>query len=294
MRHRLLPVRPTYIPEERPAQSPVLIQQRPRYQSTTAAPSYSEEVRPVTTTSRVHPTPTPTRQPPPTTYRPVLQVAVTPRPALLYTTKQITAPQRTTHFPSSTPASISHSSALDFAAEFQKFQHDNQIHSSTPSPIRTTKPSSLHTNVQQSTSNPIYSSELVFDPSSGQYNTAVYQTLPQTEGDFSLNHRIQPYVQQAQPQLVSLRQLQQQSPLYRRPPSQAAYQQQQAEIQFQNSQQLFAQQQAQRARAQTPPARSQAAEPQQFYYIQPSLLGSQTGLAGGQIDAFLRGHNIQF
>lgn len=287
VRHRLLPVRPTYIPEETPA--PVIIQQRPRYQTTTAAPAYTEDIRAVTST-RVHPSPT--RQPPATTYRPALQVAVTPRPALLYTTKQITTPQRTTHFPSSTPASVSHSSALDFTAEFQKFQHDNQIHSSTPSPIRTTKPSSLHTNAQQSTSNPIYSSELVFDPSSGQYNTAVYQTLPQTEGDFSLNHRIQPYVQQPQAQLVSLRQLQQQSPLYRRP-SQAAYQQQQAEIQFQNSQQLFAQQQAQRTRVQNPPARTQDA--QQYYYIQPSLLGSsQPGLAGGQIDAFLRGHNIQF
>lgn len=280
MRHRLQPARPTYIPEERPSQ--VLIQQRPRYQPTTPS-TYTPDVRPVT--SRIQPNPT-TGAPPATTYRPLLQVAVTPRPALLYTTKQVTSPIRTTHFPSSTPSSVSHSSALDFAAEFQKFQHDNQIHSSTPSP-RTTKPGTLHTNVQQSTSNPIYSSELVFDPSSGQYNTAVYQTLPQTDGDFSLNHRIQPYVHQPQPQLVSLRQLQQQSPLYRRP-SQAAYQQQQAEIQFQNSQQLFAQQQ--RARTQNQPK----TEPQQFYYIQPSVHNPQSGLAGGQIDAFLRGHNIQF
>lgn len=284
----------------------MIIQQRPRaYQPTTPASTY-EQTRAVTIAPKPSPTHT-SRQPPATTYRPqLLQVAVTPRPALLYT-KQIAAPIRTTHYPSSTPASVS---ALDFAAEFQKFQHDNQIHSSTPSPVRTSKPT-LHTNVQSSTSNPIYSSELVFDPNSGQYNTAVYQTLPQTEGDFSLNHRIQPYVHQPQPQLVSLRQLQQQSPLYRqlRPgqpayqqgqpafqqgqptfqSGQAAYQQSQAELQFQNSQHLFAQQQ--RARQQNT---QRAQEPQQFYYIQPSVLQSQSGLAGGQIDAFLRGHNIQF
>lgn len=266
----------------------MIIQQRPRFYTptpTTPAPIY-EQTRAVTLAPKPAPTPAPSRQPPATTYRPqLLQVAVTPRPALLYT-KQIATPIRTTHFPSSTPASVG---ALDFAAEFQKFQQDNQIHSSTPSPVRTSKPT-LHTNVQTSTSNPIYSSELVFDPSSGQYNTAVYQTLPQTEGDFSLNHRIQPYVHQPQPQLVSFRQLQQQSPLYRqlpRPGGQAAYHQSQTELQFQNSQQLFAQQQ--RARAQ-----SQRQEPQQYYYIQPSVLQSQSGLAGGQIDAFLRGHNIQF
>lgn len=284
VRHRLLPARPAYIPEEHP--SPVLIQQRPRYQPTTPA-TYTEHTRQATVGNKIHPSPTPARNPPPTTYRPVLQVAVTPRPALHYT-KQ-TNPLRTTHYPSSTPASTHSQSALDFAAEFQKFQQDNQIHSSTPNPLRSSKPSNLHTNVQHSTSNPVYSSELVYDPASGQYNTALYQSLPQTDGDFTLNHRIQPYVhqQQQQPQLVSLRQLQQQSPLYRRP-SQAAYQQQQAEIQFQNSQQLFAQQQ--RARSQGQPK----TEPQQFYYIQPSALQGQSGLAGGQIDAFLRGHNIQF
>lgn len=287
----MLPARPTYIPEP----APVVIQQRPRIYSSTPAPvtTYREEPRPVTITAKPHTVPT-TRQPPATTYRPqLLQVAVTPRPALLYTTKQIQTPIRTTsHFPSSTPSSLQQNSALDFAAEFQKFQHDNQLHSSTPSPVRASKPAgTLHTNVQHGSSNPIYSSELVFDPSSGQYNTAVYQTLPQTEGDFSLNHRIQPYVHQPQPQLVSLRELQQQSPLYRPfRPSQAAYQQQQSELQFQNSQQLFAQQQ--KARSQNSP-RTQT-EPQQFYYIQPSVLGSQSGLAGGQIDAFLRGHNIQF
>lgn len=69
--------------------------------------------------------------------------------------------------------------------------------------------------------------------------------------------------------------------------SQALYQQTQQELQFQNSAQLYAQQQ--RARTQ----QQQQTSPQQFYYIQPTV-DQQQGLAGGQIDAFLRGHNIQF
>ncbi|EEZ98601.2 basic-leucine zipper transcription factor A isoform X2 [Tribolium castaneum] len=140
------------------------------------------------------------------------------------------------------------------------------------------------------TGNPIYSSALVFDPTSGQYNTQLYQTLPQTEGDISLNQRIQPYVHQPQRTVVNLQQLQQQSPLYTHlRPSQAEYQQQQAGLQFQNSAHLYAQQQ--RARLQQQQQQKQAVQQQPVYYIQPS--GGQP-LASGQIDAFLRGHNIQF
>lgn len=76
---------------------------------------------------------------------------------------------------------------------------------------------------------------------------------------------------------------------------QATYQAQQAESQFQNSAHLFAQQQ--RARAQQEQHRQQEQQRQQarqpVYYIQPS--GDSTGeLASSQIEAFLRGHNIQF
>lgn len=71
---------------------------------------------------------------------------------------------------------------------------------------------------------------------------------------------------------------------------QAAYQAQQAETQFQNSAQLYAQQQ--RSRAQQEQQRQQARQ-QPVYYIQPSV-DSTGALASSQIDAFLRGHNIQF
>ncbi|XP_044259349.1 basic-leucine zipper transcription factor A-like isoform X2 [Tribolium madens] len=161
----------------------------------------------------------------------------------------------------------------------------------------TPRPSVLYTKSStalpsRGTGNPVYSSALVFDPTSGQYNTQLYQTLPQTEGDFSLNQRIQPYVHQPQRTVVNLQQLQQQSPLYthlRPQPSQAEYQQQQAGLQFQNSAHLYAQQQ--RARLQQQQQQKQAVQDQPVYYIQPS--GDQP-LASGQIDAFLRGHNIQF
>lgn len=162
-RHRLIPARPSYIQQEQPLIS------RPRIvSSTTPSPVTYREERPLSITPRpLTVTPTPSRaQPPATTYRPqLLQVAVTPRPALVYTTKQINIPQRTTHYPSSTPSSLTRerpgSAALDFVEEYQKFQTDNQI-SSTPAPVhRTTKPT-LHGDIQNS--NPVYSSELVFDP----------------------------------------------------------------------------------------------------------------------------------
>lgn len=73
---------------------------------------------------------------------------------------------------------------------------------------------------------------------------------------------------------------------------QSAYQAQQAGLQFQNSAQLYAQQQQQRARAQQEQQRQQARQ-QPIYYVQPSV-DSTGALATSQIDAFLRGHNIQF
>lgn len=186
----------------------------------------------------------------------------------------------------SSPTSPSRGS-LDFDAEFQKFQQENNIIAPTPTPK--TVPQTNKPTTSAGSGNPIYSSALVFDPTSGQYNTQLYQTLPQTEGDISLNQRIQPYVHQPQRTVVNLQQLQQQSPLYshlRPQASQAAYQQQQAGLQFQNSAQLYAQQQ--RARLQQ---QQQQQQQRPVYYIQQS--GDQP-LASGQIDAFLRGHNIQF
>lgn len=75
---------------------------------------------------------------------------------------------------------------------------------------------------------------------------------------------------------------------------QAAYQAQQAELQFQNSAQLYAQQQRVRAQQEQQRAAASGRQPQQVYYVQPQAVDSTGALATSQIDAFLRGHNIQF
>ncbi|KAF2902877.1 hypothetical protein ILUMI_03309 [Ignelater luminosus] len=317
------PARPQYLPRPQLFQRPEEIPQsyqRPRLLPSTTPSSvlYKQSITPVNITPRPVTQPTVETELPPTTYRPqLLQVAVTPRPSLLYT-KEISVTPRPALLPSTVspvPVSVTRGS-LDFESEFQRFQHDNNLISPSPSPVSIPKPTPKITKpVPSSTAAPaasggqVYSSELVYDPSTGLYNTQLYQTLPQTEGDFSLNHRIQPYVHQPHAQLLNIQQLQQQSPLYRtiRPqPTQAVYQQQQAELQFQNSAQLYAQQQQQqKVRAQqVQPARPQPKaqpqqpaqpQPQQYYYIQPSALQQPHALVGGgQIDAFLRGQTLSF
>lgn len=139
---------------------------------------------------------------PATTYRPqALQVSVTPRPQLYYT-KQALLPSSTA-LPSRGPQ--------DFESEFQKFQQENNLISPTPSSIAA-KATTPRPKVSPSNS-PVYSTALVYDPATGQYNNQLYQTLPQTEGDYLLKQRIQPYVQQ-RPQVLNIQQLQQRSPLY--------------------------------------------------------------------------------
>lgn len=275
---------------------------RPRYESDAAqlystTPSsllYKQSVTPINITPRPVVSTTARSQLPATTYRPqLLQVAVTPRPASLYT-KQFATLSRVA---SSTQSPPSNNRGIDFDSELQRYQLENNVVSPTPSSLLKTTPRAKPLAVTPTAaaignaggSGPVYSSALVYDPASGQYNTQLYQTLPQTEGQFSLNHRIQPYVAQpqSQRQLYNLPQLQQLRQSSASNP-QALYQQQQAELQFQNSAQLFAQQQ--RARTQLQP---QPSTPQSFYYVQPSLQQS-AALAGGQIDSFLRGHNIQF
>ncbi|KAK4881265.1 hypothetical protein RN001_004584 [Aquatica leii] len=297
----------------------------PSFQRSRVVPSttpssvvYKQSVTPINITPRPLASATARSELPATTYRPqLLHVAVTPRPALQFTKDLSVTPRPSilSSTPSSIPISVTRG-GIDFESEFQRFQHDNSI-SPSPSPLsltrttpQVTRPTS--TVPTPSGSAPVYSSELVFDPVSGLYNTQLYQTLPQTEGQFSLNHRIQPYVHQPQTQLLNIQQLQQQSPLYRvlRPqPTQTLYQQQQQDLQFQNSAQLFAQQQQHRARAQQAQHTHQvqhpqqnrvqqkpsSVEPQQFYYIQPSSYQHPQALIGGSpIDAFLRGQNFQF
>ena len=273
-------------------------------------------------------------QPLATTYRPPTAHFITQKPV------HVTAPSFTTkgissNFGSSTRGSI------DFDAEFKKFQHENNFQSVTASPgsQQPSKGVKLSQKPSVTTGNPIYQSQLVYNPATGQYDSNLYQSIG-SEGDFQLNQRIQPYQQQYQiPQQEQRPQFSlQNSPLYRPVPQnvqpqqqvpQQIYQKQQNEMQFVNSQQLFAQQlemqqnqlhrdrieaakkhtvspahrfqlqqqqQAQQQqqfgvqslRAQQQPQQQQAAG-QQFYYLQPNAQQSS-----GQIDAFLRGHNLEY
>uniref|UniRef100_A0A336LU31 CSON000740 protein n=1 Tax=Culicoides sonorensis TaxID=179676 RepID=A0A336LU31_CULSO len=317
------PLRPSPRPQAQ-AQS-----QTPRHRvqiiNTTPTPTtvYNQATHPVSITPRPNYRPAQTN-PPATTYKPQLQFINTQKtvPAVAVTTPS--------SFVSSTRGNSYQSSAqkgqIDFDAEFKKFQKDNNDRhpSSTPSIVSTPKQFKAPTKAvsqNPSTNAPIYQSQLVYDPATGQYDSALYQQLPQTDGDFQLNHRIQPYVHQTHPQhvtaaphLVNLQQLQDQSPLYRhqiqhsqqqQPQTQPQipqqlYQKQQSELQFLNSQQLFAQQlqlqqsqlarDRQQAATRAPQHRFQVGAPagQQYYYVQPNTNGN------GQIDAFLRGHNIDF
>lgn len=310
----------------------VTIRQRPRITvaNTTPTPAYNSPTK-----DPVSITPRPTyrvsqqslqTQPPATTYRPNVQF-ITQKPASI------------SYSPSSTPSHLSvepitkssyatSRKPIDFANEFQKFQQAHNVQATTPRPqaqqVKVFKPSQA----EIQTSNPIYESQLVFDPSTGQYDSALYQQLPQSDGDFSLNHRIQPYVHQPefnQPhQLFNLEQLQQQSaqPLYHRPSapptrsplqfpqfSQQIYQKEHENTQVLSSQQLYAQQQelqqqqlrqdrlesakqnqAHRFQLQPQPIRQEYQshqQPQGFYFVAPQQ-------SSGQIDDFLRGHNIEF
>lgn len=251
--------------------------------------------------------------PPPTTYRPQTVSIVTPAPAHA-TTPSFAHKQQGVTF-----ASGSTRGAIDFDAEFKKFQHDNAggFQPITQSPSSQATKSVKIPSKGAPSSNPIYQTQLVYNPSSGQYDSNLYQSIAQTDGEFQLNQRIQPYVQQyQQPQY----QIPQQQAVYRPPQPQQVvpqqvYQRQQNEQQFANSQQLFAQQLQQQQsqlhrdrieaskKVQSPAHRFQLqAEPspiltgqlraqpnQQFYYLQP-----QAQQSGGQIEAFLRGHNLEY
>lgn len=285
---------------QRVVQRPQPVQQRrPAYQA-----------QPIAITPRPLQVTSPRTLPPATTFRPQFaQVTAKPQPQIQY------SPQPN-YSPTPAPAVIttaipSRPGQIDFAAEFAKFHRDNQQqHSTSPAVANPTKATSPA--APAPSGNPLYSTELVYDPSSGSYNTQLFQTLPQTKGELNLNQRLQPYVATQQqprpfvpsPQLPSPSPAAPSAPLYRHQLQnpQQVYQRQQAESQFQNSQQLFAQQQqlqqsqlqrdraAARAQAQRLQASSQAQEGQ-FYYVAPRGGESESS---GQIDAFLRGHGIQF
>lgn len=307
-----------------PDPSPVYASPTPSY----ATPSYS----PTKTSINITPKPLyriqnnalsfQQTQPAPTTYRPQTVSIVTPKPLHATTPSYITNQQQGVTFTSGSTRG-----AIDFDAEFKKFQHENSnggFVPVTPSQAsQATKSNKIPSGSAGVTSNPIYQTRLVYNPSSGQYDSDLYQHIAQTDSEFQLNQRIQPYAPQQQYQQQY--QIPQQQTLYRPQPERAqvqipqqVYQRQQNDQQFVNSQQLFAQQlQMQQSalhrdrieaakKQQSPNHRFQLqqAEPspilqnqqrvqpgQQFYYLQPSA--QQQG-SGGQIDAFLRGHNLEY
>lgn len=238
------------------------VTQRPRVQivNTTPTPTnqYYHSTQPVSITPRPY---KPLTNPPATTYKPQLQI-ITQKPVAATATPPA-AIYSSTRYGSQSAAGKGN---VDFDAEFKKFTKEAGIPTSTPSIVSTPKQFKPSPSLGPAvTNNPIYESQLIFDPQSGQYDTQLYQQLPQAEGDFSLSHRIQPYVhnpaaaQQHQNQLVNFphqQQFQQYRPQQvtaapqtpQPPPAaqfqipQQIYQKQQSELQFLNSQQLFAQQ----------------------------------------------------
>jgi len=287
-----------------------------------------------------------------TTRRPVTRhprpqsVAITPRPHVAQVAAQYVSPSSTerpggliyaqTHPTATlsshlrtTTASTPH---LDFAAELERYVNTVGSHVSAVSPVTSARPP--HQAVHQASpqivprvkpaaaaaaaaAEPIYHSELVYDPATGQYNTQLYQTLPQTVGDFSLSHKLQPFVAQPQSLQLGLQQLQQlqhqqaqrPSPVYKpaqsaptptvAQPQEVLYRKQQAQL-LQQSQQLYAQQQRrqqQQQQQQQQPHRLQLLEsqPQRFYYVAPlKASASSASLSVGQIDQFLRGSGANY
>lgn len=300
--------------ENIPVRAPVRTTARSRPVTSTYRPTTVAVQSPVTS-YRSSPTPTPKSYASPTP-KSEQAVRITPRPA--------TAEPATTYRPQlleiSTPSSFKqhHSTPsahhLSFDDEFKKFQLENNVVSSTSRPSKV------------GGSDAIYSTELVFDPSSGQYNTVLYQALPQTQGDLNLRGRLPPYVdtpfmpnpflapqplqyqqqlfqqnqaqllQQSQ-QLFAQQQQRKQKPVARENPRTLTQSQGFPASLLQQEPQTF-QQQASRPPLRAAPAPSRFLPPQQpqpqsqqFYYVSPQAGGSNN-LAAGQIDAFLRGHHL--
>ncbi|XP_008550998.1 mediator of RNA polymerase II transcription subunit 12 [Microplitis demolitor] len=338
-------IRPTYRPKVKPNylqvsavqgeslayESPNAVTQSasttasPVYRVTSPAPRYHSLASP--TSSRHVPTPS-YQAYESTSPRPQSTVAITPRPHLLQIAAQYVSPtsterpgviyakQRSTTANSLIPSPSSNDVHLNFAAELERYVKTVPV---------TSRPVAKVTSVK---ADPIYQSELVYDPTSGQYSTQLYQSLPQSLGDYRVNHKLQPYVaqqsaqsalglqqqqqqhqlqqqqlqQQQQQQQQHLQQQQQQQQRYQpqsiprpspRPqPQETIYRQQQTD-QLLQSQQLFAQQQRRQQQQQQQPKYQYLGaqrDPNSYYYaVAPSQSPSSAPLSISQIDQFLRG-----
>ncbi|KAJ8893430.1 hypothetical protein PR048_006028 [Dryococelus australis] len=214
---------------------------------------------------------------PATTYRPQLvPVTATPRPGIVYSKQPAAA----------TPA-------IDFDDELRKFQLEHNV-ATTPR-VASLRPQHQpeQSAAKSQGAEPVYETQLVYDPATGQYNTVLYQQLsPKSTAGFNVNHRLQSYVQQpgGYNQLYAQ---QQQAALLQRSQELYAQQQQQRAVEQQQQQQ---QHRFQHKVTSTPryPAYQQDSQGG-FYYVQPQAAADHgSSLAHGQIESFLRGHNLSF
>ncbi|XP_076752690.1 uncharacterized protein LOC143424500 isoform X2 [Xylocopa sonorina] len=305
-----VPVTPsTPLYEPSPTASPAL------YRLASSTSQYQSTVSPILRSqSTISPTAYQTHEP--TTRRPVTRqpkpqsVAITPRPHVAQVAAQYVSPSSTerpalsytrpsaaTVSPNLRSTTVSSTSHLDFAAELERYVNTVAVPSSKPaqpSPQPSRVKLTGHVPVTASAADPIYQSELVYDPATAQPQS--YLGLQQ--------------LQQLQPQQLQPQQPQRQSPLYKQPVAQAAqsapainqpqevlYRKQQSQL-LQQSQQLYAQQQRrQQQQQQQPPAQSHRlqllesqTQPQSFYYVAParSSNAGSAPLSVGQIDHYLR------
>lgn len=233
----------------------VAIRQRPRvpFGNTTPVPApaiiaqstpFGNSVSITPRPSYRFPSPAPQTPPPATTYRPQVQF-FTQKPAQVSFSKPATSSQLSVD-PLTKTAYASTRKPIDFTAELQKFQQEHNAVTTTAAP----RPAIQKLNAPGGS--PIYQTQLVFDPTTGQYA----QSLVPQNGISSFfsqgSNQFEP-----SPSVVTLEQLQNRQPVYQRPQipastrsplsfpqfNQQVYQKENENLQVLNSQQLFQQQQ---------------------------------------------------
>ncbi|KYQ58079.1 hypothetical protein ALC60_03131 [Trachymyrmex zeteki] len=196
----------TAIYESSPSSSPSLFRlaSTPAQYQTTATPVLRSQ--PTVTSSVYQSLETTTRRP--VTRHPSVRaqsVAITPRPHVAQVAAQYVSPSSTerpdsllyaqTH-PTISPlrtTTTANAPHLDFAAELERYVNTVGSHVSaapvarpqtvqaSPQPTSRVKlTGQTSVTAASAAAEPIYQSELVYDPATGQYNTQLYQTLPQT------------------------------------------------------------------------------------------------------------------
>ncbi|KAG8237481.1 hypothetical protein J437_LFUL017546 [Ladona fulva] len=268
------PTRIAEIPRARPVIRPLVTSTSPRTTTTTDAP---------------------------TTYRPTFHAVVTPRPVATYpgsNTYTTAAPPSAAVVTRVRPITPQTSSVFDFDAELRKFQLDNSV-STTARPVHTT----------QSIAPETYQPTIIrqhFPPQRPQVTRPAVESRPVQPARVRTQQKTSPASSTG-----TENQLKSGNPIYQ---SQLIYDSNTgqyntvlyqplpklaggAEINLSHRLQPYVQPQQQYNPQQFYPSvpvyqRPQNHGPQQFYYVAPQQ--SRSSLSSGQIDAFLRGQNIQF